>query len=177
MKSLFGSYLGYWLLLLVSDEWIFLGHRLNDKVLVQITEFYFAHKSHFREKDLEDKVRYWIMATQRTNPKTLLNLKISQSLRNSCMDLLSQDMLNHLRSHPIHKNTRSTWVLVSVTHRYFFASLANVGYSCFFTLQPREFLSAYVLCQNDLDLDFSSRSEKRTSTEPCRASSLFETPN
>ena len=48
-----------------------------------------------------------------------------------------------LRSHPIHKNTLSTCVLVPGTHRYFLASLGTVGYSSFLALhQSREFLSA-----------------------------------
>ena len=38
-KSLFGSYFGYWLLFLVSDERICPEGRLYDKVSVQITEF------------------------------------------------------------------------------------------------------------------------------------------
>ena len=128
----------------------------------------------------------------------------------SCTDKVSPDMLSLLllRSHPIHKNTLSTCVLVPGTHRYFLASLGTVGYSSFLALhQSREFLSASkgtfddslvmfgglkrenqreskvevkcwnvysVWCQNDSDLDFSTSSEYRASTKPCRASSLFE---
>ena len=45
------------------------------------------------------------------------------------------------RNHPIHKNTLSACVLVPDTHRYFLASLANVGCFSFLALcKSREFL-------------------------------------
>ena len=47
-----------------------------------------------------------------------------------------------LRSHPIPENTLSA-CMVPGTHRYFLASLANVGYSSFLAFhRSREFLSA-----------------------------------
>ena len=49
------------------------------------------------------------------------------------------------RSNPIHENTLSACVLVPGTHRYFLASLANVGYSSFLDYhQSRKFLSALI---------------------------------
>ena len=60
------------------------------------------------------------------------------------MDTVSTDLLSLLlfRSNPMHENTLSACVLVPDTHRYFLASLANVGYSSFLAFhQSRKFLS------------------------------------
>ena len=61
------------------------------------------------------------------------------------MDTVYTDLLSLLlfRSNPMHENTLSACVLVPGTHRYFLASLANVGYSSFLAFhQSRKFLSA-----------------------------------
>ena len=61
------------------------------------------------------------------------------------MDTVSTDLLSLLlfRSNPMHENNLSACVLVPGTHKYFLASLANVGYSSFLAFhQSRKFLSA-----------------------------------
>ena len=106
------------------------------------------------------------------------------SLRNSCMDLLSPDMLNHLRSHPIHKNTCSTWVLVPGTHRYFFASPAMpiMSYTRASSLSSPEGLVGFRLMSKWFRFGFLQQIQipneyRALPSESTQGYSLFKTPN
>ena len=115
------------------------------------------------------------------------------SVKKSCIDTVSPDLLILLlfKSHPIHENTCRLvcwWLKPRVhpcqpcqhpswlsTRQFLLSSKGPFDDDLvIFGGLKSESGSQMMKCQSDSDLHFSSSSEYRASTKPCRASSLFK---